>query len=64
VDKLLVVSVPVGLWYGRADRTVPEAMGRYLLDAVPTADGYFRAGQGHVGVIVEKESTVVDWLRR
>lgn len=58
------IDVPVGLWYGRADRIVPEAMGRYLLDAVPTADGHFCAGQGHVGVIVENEATVLDWVTR
>lgn len=56
------IDIPVSFWYGRADRAVPEAMGWYLLDAVPTADGHFRAGQGHVGVIVENEATVFDWL--
>ncbi|WP_255198344.1 alpha/beta fold hydrolase [Halorarius litoreus] len=56
------IEVPVGLWYGRADRTVPEAMGRYLLDAVPTADGHFCAGQGHIGVVVENEAVILDWL--
>lgn len=58
------IDVPVGLWYGRADRIIPEAMGRYLLDAVPTADGHFCAGQGHIGVIVENEATILKWLTR
>ncbi|WP_255151554.1 alpha/beta fold hydrolase [Halorarius halobius] len=58
------IDVPVGLWYGRADRIVPAAMGRYLLDAVPTADGHFYADQGHVGAVVENEAAVLDWLAR
>ena len=56
------IDVPVGLWYGRADRTIPEAMGRYLLDAIPTANGHFYAGQGHVGVVVANEAAILDWL--
>ena len=58
------IGVPVGLWYGRADRIIPEAMGRHLLGAAPTADGHFYAGQGHLGVIAENEETILEWLTR
>jgi hypothetical protein len=37
---------------------------RDSLDAVPTADGHFCADQGHVGVVVENEATILAWLRR
>lgn len=58
----LALDVPVGLWYGRADRFVPAAMGRYLLDAVPTAEGHFYPDYGHVSTIVENDSAVIGWL--
>jgi pimeloyl-ACP methyl ester carboxylesterase len=54
--------VPVGLWYGLADRIVPVAMGRYLVDAIPTAEGHFSPEYGHLSTVVETESAVFAWL--
>jgi pimeloyl-ACP methyl ester carboxylesterase len=56
------VEVPVGLWYGRADRYVPAAMGWYLMEAIPTAEGHFYPEYGHLSTVVENEATVLDWL--
>lgn len=58
------IDVPVGLWYGRADRIVPVAMGRYLAEAVPTAEAHFYPDLGHVSVVEENEADIVEWLRR
>lgn len=60
----LALDVPVGLWYGRADRFVPVAMGRYLMDAIPTAEAHFYPDFGHLSTIVENESAILDWLSR
>ena len=58
------VDVPVGLWYGRADRIVPVAMGRYLMEALPTAEAHFYPEFGHLSAIVGNESTIIGWLGR
>jgi pimeloyl-ACP methyl ester carboxylesterase len=58
------VDVPVGLWYGRADRIVPVEMGRYLAEAVPTAESHFYPDLGHVGIVQEHEPAILDWLAR
>lgn len=43
------VAAPVWLWHGRADRTVPEAMGRALAAALPRCTARFVEGEGHLG---------------
>lgn len=58
------VDVPVGLWYGRADRFVPVAMGQYLMETLPTAEGHFYPEYGHLSTFVENEAMVFDWLSK
>jgi pimeloyl-ACP methyl ester carboxylesterase len=41
------ISVPVGIWYGTADEHVPESDAQWLLENIPTAQGYQYAG-GHL----------------
>jgi hypothetical protein len=41
------ISVPVGIWYGTADEHVPESDAQWLLENIPTAEGYQYAG-GHL----------------
>lgn len=41
------VQVPVALWHGEADRTVPVALGRDLAAALPRARPCFLPGEGH-----------------
>jgi pimeloyl-ACP methyl ester carboxylesterase len=57
------IETPVGLWYGRADRIVPVGMGRYLAEAVPTAESHFYPDQAHVSVVESNEPAMVEWLR-
>lgn len=59
---MAAIDVPVGLWYGRADRFVPVAMGRYLMDAVPTAEAHFYPDLGHLSTVVENEAAIFAWL--
>ncbi|WP_254536927.1 alpha/beta fold hydrolase [Halomarina litorea] len=59
----LALDVPVGLWYGRADRYVPVAMGQYLMEAVPTAEAHFYPDLGHLSTVMENDSAMFGWLR-
>jgi pimeloyl-ACP methyl ester carboxylesterase len=59
---LSAVEMPVGLWYGRADSLVPEAMGHYLACEIPTAEAHFYPGQGHLSIYEENEADVLGFL--
>jgi pimeloyl-ACP methyl ester carboxylesterase len=54
--------MPVGLWYGRADSLVPEAMGQYLAREIPTAEAHFYPGQGHLSIYEENEEEILGFL--
>ena len=41
------IQVPVHVWHGGDDDTVPIAMGRYLAQSIPTAIGTFDRRAGH-----------------
>jgi pimeloyl-ACP methyl ester carboxylesterase len=41
------ISVPVHVWHGEDDDTVPPAMGKYLARAIPTARVRFDRRAGH-----------------
>jgi pimeloyl-ACP methyl ester carboxylesterase len=41
------VKVPVHLWHGESDITVPADMGRYLVRVLPRCDATFYPGEGH-----------------
>jgi pimeloyl-ACP methyl ester carboxylesterase len=41
------IRVPVLLWHGDADRTVPISMGRYMASAIPDCTATYYPGQGH-----------------
>ena len=40
-------AVPVYLWHGERDETVPLAMANYLARAIPTATSTFDSQEGH-----------------
>jgi pimeloyl-ACP methyl ester carboxylesterase len=46
------VTVPVQLWHGEADRTVPVAMGRRHARLLPNCEARFLPGEGHFSLIV------------
>jgi pimeloyl-ACP methyl ester carboxylesterase len=45
--RLEGVAVPVQLWHGEADTTVPVGMGRHLARAIPGSEATFCPGEGH-----------------
>jgi len=45
--RLEGVAVPVRLWHGEADTTVPVGMGRHLARAIPSSEATFCPGEGH-----------------
>lgn len=53
------VSVPVQLWHGDADRTVPVAMGRRHAERLPRVEPHFIAGEGHFSLIVRYMRTIL-----
>ncbi|KAA3611791.1 MAG: alpha/beta hydrolase [Planctomycetota bacterium] len=56
------IQVPVRLWHGEEDRTVPLEMGQYLADHIPQCKATFLPGEGHfipatrAGELVEEMS--------
>lgn len=46
------VGMPVQLWHGEADRTVPVAMGRRHAGQLPRATAHFLPDEGHFSLIV------------
>lgn len=58
------VEVPVQLWHGDADRTVPVAMGRRHARLLPHCDARFLPGEGHFSLIVRYLGQVLQALLR
>ena len=49
--ELSEVTVPVHWWHGDADHIVPLAHGRHVVDRLPDARFYVRAGESHLGTL-------------
>jgi len=56
------VRVPVRLWHGEADVTVPVDMGHYLARALPRCDAIFYPGEGH-HLVYDRWSEILATLR-
>ena len=56
------IEVPTYLWYGRPDTLVPLEMGLYLARHVPTAEAHIYPDLGHLSVVEENESVIVEAL--
>lgn len=56
------ITVPTYLWYGKADTLVPPEMGLYLAKEIPTAEAHIYPDYGHLSVITENETAIVDAL--
>jgi pimeloyl-ACP methyl ester carboxylesterase len=46
------IRVPLQLWHGEADITVPVSMGRRHAQQIPGCDAYFLPGEGHFSVLI------------
>ena len=44
------ISVPVMVWHGTADPSVPVAHGKWLASRIPGARAHFEEGEGHYSV--------------
>lgn len=53
------VRVPVQLWHGEADRTVPAAMGRRLAERLPDCEARFLPDEGHFSLVVRHIDAVL-----
>lgn len=45
--RLQDIALPIHLWHGEEDTTIPVAMGRYLARTLPACSPHFCAGSGH-----------------
>ncbi len=45
------ISLPVRIWHGQEDCTIPMAMSRYLLEHIPYSQACFVRGEGHFSLI-------------
>ena len=53
------VRVPVSLWHGEDDRTVPVIMGRRHAALLPDCRATFMPGEGHFSLIIRNMSTML-----
>jgi pimeloyl-ACP methyl ester carboxylesterase len=56
------ISIPVKVWHGAADRFVPIAHARWLLDTMPGAQADLRDDDGHLTVAAQRIGEVHEWL--
>jgi len=69
VDTALIVSpwdfclqnidIPVHLWYGEADVTVPPTMGRYLAATIPNCHAKFYPNEGHLSTFFNHKEDIL-----
>jgi pimeloyl-ACP methyl ester carboxylesterase len=56
------IDVPTYLWYGKADRIVPVAMGFHYADRIPTAEAHVYPDYGHLSIVEANEAAILDAL--
>ena len=56
------IRVPVRLWHGARDTSIPQAHGRWLAAHVPGAEADFTADDDHATVEVNHRCRAFDWL--
>jgi pimeloyl-ACP methyl ester carboxylesterase len=56
------VRVPVRLWFGQEDWSMPAAHGRWLADAIPGAQLRLFPDEGHFSLIFQRYREVIDRL--
>ena len=58
------IRVPVQLWHGEADRTVPIAHGRALARVLPRVEARFLPREGHFSLPIGRSHEILAALRR
>jgi pimeloyl-ACP methyl ester carboxylesterase len=59
---LSAIRVPVQLWHGLGDASIPAAHAKWLADRIPGIDAYFPAGDDHGTIEANHASQAYDWL--
>lgn len=59
---LEAIRVPVGVWHGRLDRTIPVGAAEYLADRIPDARLSVREDAGHLSLPVEHAEEILAFL--
>jgi pimeloyl-ACP methyl ester carboxylesterase len=60
--SLSQVPVPILLWIGGVDRTIPPSMGRYLAAALPRSEARVYPAEGHLSLVVNRHAEMLDLL--
>jgi pimeloyl-ACP methyl ester carboxylesterase len=56
------ISVPVKLWHGEADVSVPPSMGRYQARTIPNCRAVFHPGEGHFSLVINHMEEILSDL--
>ena len=56
------IDMPIALWHGTADDTVPVTQGRELADRLPDCNARYLDGEGHFSLPVEHMEEIVETL--
>lgn len=56
------LRVPVQLWHGKRDTSVPAAHGRWLADRIPGVDAHFPADDDHWTIEANHRRAAYEWL--
>ncbi len=57
------IAVPVRLWHGEADITVPVGMSRFLASRLPRCQATYFPGEGHFSLPLNHAEAILDDLR-
>lgn len=58
------IRVPVRLWHGARDASVPVAHGRWLADRVPGIEAHFPEDEDHTNIEANHRCQAYEWLKR
>jgi pimeloyl-ACP methyl ester carboxylesterase len=56
------ISIPVNLWHGEEDVSVPPSMGRYQARSIPNCRAVFHAGEGHFSLVINHMEEILSDL--
>jgi pimeloyl-ACP methyl ester carboxylesterase len=56
------IKVPVQLWHGQDDRSVPLSHAKWLAAHVPGAEIHLEPGEGHISLFARRIPEVQEWL--